>query len=222
MTRSTLMFALKLVVSISIFAALFVMFDLAEVWARLKIHSFSYLGLALCGFFVLLVSNAFRWWVILRAIQCDLPFAFTLKLQYIAAFFNQALPSVIGGDAIRMYLLQATGTPLQKSVNSVVIERMVALAGLIFLVTALQPFVLTHADMGPAQYVFPALSAIAILGIVTVMLLDKLPARIRHYGRRCKKRLSIPQVLCFHDGFKPFQQHVDGGYCLVWRPRFGD
>ncbi|MBT3556976.1 MAG: flippase-like domain-containing protein [Rhodospirillales bacterium] len=181
MTRNTLMFALKLVVSISIFAALFVMFDLAEVWSRLKIHSFSYLGLALCGFLALLVSNAFRWWVILCAIRIDLPFAFTLKLQYIAAFFNQALPSVIGGDAIRMYLLQATGTPLQKSVNSVVIERMVALAGLIFLVTGLQPFVLAHVDLGPAQYVFPALSAIAISGIVTVMLLDKLPVRIRHW-----------------------------------------
>ena len=101
MTRNTLMFALKLVVSISIFAALFVMFDLAEVWSRLKIHSFSYLGLALCGFLALLVSNAFRWWVILCAIRIDLPFAFTLKLQYIAAFFNQALPSVIGGDAIQ-------------------------------------------------------------------------------------------------------------------------
>ena len=82
---------------------------------------------------------------------------------------------------MRMYLLQATGTPLQKSINSVVIERMAALAGLIFLVTGLQPFVLAHVDLGPAQYIFPALSAIAVSGIVTVMLLDKLPVRIRHW-----------------------------------------
>jgi len=164
-----------------VFTALFITFDLSDVWARLEIHSYMHLGMALCVFLLLLMNNALRWNVVLYAVNHPISFYFTLKLQYIASFFNQALPSVIGGDAMRMYMSHQAGMPLQTSVNSVVLERMAALAGLIFLVTGLQFFILPQADVTYVQYIFPALSVIAVGGILMIMVLDRLPARLHHW-----------------------------------------
>lgn len=179
MTRNTLVFALKLLVSVSIIAVLVSKFDFSQISSRLGALSYGYVFLALCVCVLLAINNTFRWQVVLKAIEHPLPFGFVFRTQYIGGFFNQALPSTIGGDAMRIYLAHKIGAPLQKSVNSVVLERMVALSGLIFLVTALQPFVLGRVDSGFAHYVFPALSLLAVSGIAIVMVFDRLPLQLR-------------------------------------------
>lgn len=172
--RTTFLFMLKLGVSVSIFVVLFVTFDLADVWSRLEIHSYIHLVLSLLTFLILLMNNALRWYVVLHAINRPASFILAFRLQYIAAFFNQALPSVIGGDAIRIYLLRQSGIALQTAVNSVALERIAALAGLIFLVTALQSFILPRADTTYVRHIFPALSVLTVGGIIALMLLDNL------------------------------------------------
>ena len=181
MARNTLIFAVKLVVSVSIIAVLVSKFDFTQISARLESVSFGYVFFALCTSFILAVNNALRWQVVLHGVRHPLPFSFVFRAHYIGGFFNQALPSSIGGDAIRIYLSHKIGTPLQKSVSSVVFERMVALSGLIFLVTALQPFVLNRTEVTYAQYIFPALCVAAISGITVVMILDKLPLWLRKW-----------------------------------------
>lgn len=181
MNRKFLIYSLKLLVSLLIIIVLARSFDFSQVYSRLDDLSYRYIIFALFVSFLLAISNTFRWQIILRIIDHPIAFWSALKMQYIAGFFNQALPSIVGGDAVRVYLCYKAGTPLQKSLNSVILERMIILSSLIFLVTILQIFVIEQMREGYAHYIFPVLSFGAVLGTALVMILDRLPSELQHF-----------------------------------------
>jgi len=76
---------------------------------------------------------AVRWMIIARTLSVPLPLLPSFKLVLTGIFFNQLLPSSIGGDAIRVWLLNRRGTPLAPSVASVILDRLIAVLGLLIL-----------------------------------------------------------------------------------------
>jgi len=76
---------------------------------------------------------AVRWMIIARTLLVPLPLLLSLNLVLTGIFFNQLLPSSIGGDGIRVWLLSRHGTPLAPSVASVILDRLVAVLGLFVL-----------------------------------------------------------------------------------------
>ena len=130
---------------------------------------------------VLLVNNTVRWRVVMRAIDAVLPWPKTFQLLYIGIFFNQTLPSAVGGDAVRMYLARKSGLSLGSAINSVMLERVATVAGLILVVVATQPLLLTRIGDNPAKWVFPALALLLLAGVVFLMLLDRLPGGFKRW-----------------------------------------
>lgn len=61
------------------------------------------LGLAFCMFFLGYFITAFRWQTLLRSQGHDAPLMPLVRSFMVALFFNNFLPSTIGGDVIRMY-----------------------------------------------------------------------------------------------------------------------
>lgn len=90
---------------------------------------------------------AWRWHRILSAMGGLIGFWPSVRLVYIGLFFNQALPSNIGGDAARIWYLHRHQIPLRIAASSVVLDRVLALAALA--VIAL-PFLVSGA-LGPHQ-----------------------------------------------------------------------
>jgi uncharacterized membrane protein YbhN (UPF0104 family) len=180
--KSWITFAAKLAVSGGLLWFIAANFDIGASAARLRELDFGYL-LAAAGVFVaLLVNNTFRWRIVMRAIDAVLPLWQSFQILYIGVFFNQTLPSSVGGDAVRMILARKHGLTLQGAVNGVMLERVVNVFGLIILVVATQPFLLARIGDNPAKYVFPALAAVAVAGIVFLMLLDRIPERFRRFS----------------------------------------
>ncbi|NQV57400.1 MAG: flippase-like domain-containing protein [Rhodospirillales bacterium] len=177
MTKSWLSFALKLAVSAALIWFLSTKINVGDSAQRLLSLNFGYVLGATAIFSMLLVNNTARWRTVMLALDAALPFGRTLKLLYIGIFFNQSLPSSIGGDAVRMYLARREGLTLQGAINGVMLERVAAIFGLIFVVVASQPFLLARIGDNPAKYAFPALAIVALLGIAVLMVLDRIPER---------------------------------------------
>jgi uncharacterized membrane protein YbhN (UPF0104 family) len=120
-------------------------------------------------------------YIILDAIGVDLRVRAVENFLYIAECFNQFLLSSIGGDAVRVYMAQKADVGLSRAITSVFLERVVTVTGLILLVVIMPP-VLTHRiGDNPAIYISPVLAAISALGIVTLLLLGRLPKRILRF-----------------------------------------
>ncbi len=181
MTKKWLSFALKFGVSAVLIWFISTNFDVGESITRLTSISPLFFIAALALFSVQFINNATRWHVVLRAIESSLPFAKVARLLYIGLFFNQTLPSAVGGDAVRMFLARKEGLSLKGAVNGVMLERVVTVIGLILLVVATQPFLLSRIGDNPAKYVFPALAAAGVIGVIVLMLMDRFPEPMKSW-----------------------------------------
>jgi uncharacterized membrane protein YbhN (UPF0104 family) len=175
-------FALKFAFSAALIAYMAFTFDLGDATQRIAEVDAGWIAISVAIFALLMANNALRWEIVVLAIGSRLGFWPALRMIYIAAFFNQALPSTIGGDAARMVFSRRAGLSLAASINSVMLERVVAVLGLILLVVATQPFLLSRIGDSLAKYVFPLLAAGGIAGICFLMVLDRMPERWRKWS----------------------------------------
>jgi len=76
---------------------------------------------------------AWRWGLIMRALGFERPMDFWLRVYFIGSWFNQALPSSIGGDAMRVLEVGRTGYRKRHALAGVFVDRAVGVFGLLLL-----------------------------------------------------------------------------------------
>jgi len=111
---------------------------------------------------------SYRWFLIMRRIGSPEGFPFFLKSYFKGAFFNQGLPTSIGGDGIRILdCSRAKGSALD-GFFGVFIDRFAGLAGLLILnIGALT----LSGDILPARIRYLLLTILSLLLVVLVALL---------------------------------------------------
>ena len=177
MNRNWQYYFLKLAVSALLIGFITWNFDVGNSAVRLTELRPGFVILAIVVFGVLLFNNTVRWRFVMLAIETGLSFRKCFRLLYIGIFFNQTLPSSVGGDAVRMYLARKHGLSLSGAINGVILERIAAVSGLILLVVVTQPLVLARIGDNPVKLIFPTLAVLAAIGIIILMLLDRFPDR---------------------------------------------
>jgi len=81
--------------------------------------------LLLCALFLYLLSQlvrTLRWWLLLNR-RSRPPFLSLLSLYFIGMFFNQFLPTSIGGDVVRGYYLWKETDDKEHALSSILMER---------------------------------------------------------------------------------------------------
>jgi len=78
---------------------------------------------------------AIRWQLVTRAIGEPLPPRDALSITAIGWFFNQTLPSTIGGDAVRIYLAYRTGISKAAAIHGILLDRLMGLFVVLVLAT---------------------------------------------------------------------------------------
>jgi hypothetical protein len=139
------------------------------------------LVLAGACFWMLALPSTLRWIRILAAMGHKLSLAAAFPIVLVGLFFNLVLPSSVGGDAVRMWKLHRQGLPGQVAVTSVMIDRLVALAALLLLVTAALPALYTLVADRNARNGVLILLALGYAGFAVAMLLERLPPSVSRF-----------------------------------------
>lgn len=100
--RRYVFLALKIAVSIILLAILLSRIDVGRLWETARKASLLWLAIALGIYFVNVVASAWRWRTLLAAQDVHLPLWTLTKSFMVALYFNNFLPSNIGGDFIRI------------------------------------------------------------------------------------------------------------------------
>ncbi|MGH9693337.1 MAG: lysylphosphatidylglycerol synthase transmembrane domain-containing protein, partial [Bryobacteraceae bacterium] len=106
--------------------------NMRAVMDRLSQIDLRWVALGLILLFVQIVLLALRWRQVVLRCGANLPSPQSLRFTMIGAFFNQTLPSSVGGDAVRIWLLRKE-TNWRVAAYSVFLDRVVGvvvLAGL--------------------------------------------------------------------------------------------
>jgi hypothetical protein len=131
-----------------------------------------------------LALGTIRWQIVLRSIGRRFTGWSLFRLNLIGLFFNQALPSVIGGDGMRVWLLYQHGCSFSESFNSVLIDRV---AGFFFLGLLSLYGLPTIVER---LFGVPQLATIGSIIVAIVILLGLLYAFTRAASRLAKFRLG--------------------------------
>lgn len=122
---------------------------------------------------------AYRWSLVMRPLGYDHPFSFYLKSYFKGTFFNQGLPTSIGGDAIRVLDVARQGVRKRDAFYGVFIDRVLGLLGLLLLnitANALNPDLLP-----PGMFLtINLIVGSGIMGFIGLVLLRHLDA-LRHW-----------------------------------------
>ena len=124
---------LKLLVTAAIFYYLFKIIDFN---ALIGVLSKSHGGDILVALIFQLGSTylaAYRWRAISKLLIFDESLSFYVNSYFKGSFFNQVLPSSIGGDAVRVIDLTACGYDKKEAFYGVFVDRVVGLVGLLVL-----------------------------------------------------------------------------------------
>jgi uncharacterized membrane protein YbhN (UPF0104 family) len=117
---------------------------LNDLWSRLagtnSAWFVSWMSLAALANLIQVFVGAMRWEEI--SALCGAPLGLMQGFRYnmIGTFFNQTLPSTIGGDAMRLWLVKHTGAGWRAATYSVLVDRAIGLIALALLVVAILPW----------------------------------------------------------------------------------
>jgi uncharacterized membrane protein YbhN (UPF0104 family) len=185
----------KVAVSALLFAGLLWVVDLGAVAAVLQRTDIG-LGAAATGLlFVQAVLAAARWQVIAAQLGVSVTFRQSLYWVMIGQFLNLALPTSIGGDAFRVWILRRTaGTPLGTALLTVVVERGSGLLLLALLVSACAWSLRGHLPQETLA-VLLALGPVAVLAVLPLASAARwgaiLPGRLAALVRRIGEALAL-------------------------------
>lgn len=200
----------KIALTVGVFAYLLAHVDLADAWRQAKGMDVGLFAVAVVIMAAQVPIGAVRWHSVVRALDGALALPRTLAVYYIGCFFNLALPSSVGGDAARMWFGRRAGLTLSAAVNSVMLERVATVLGLILLVLAMQPVLMQRLDALPGAWIFPALGVLGIAGVAVLTQLDRLPQGL--HGFRAVRGL----VALARDARRTFLDPVVAGRTLAW------
>lgn len=114
--------------------------NLDSVGARISQIAPLWLLAACVAVLVQVTLGALRWQQVTA--KCDAPLSAleSFRITLIGTFFNQTLPSSIGGDAVRLWLLAKSGAGWRAATYSVLVDRAIGLIALALVVVACLPW----------------------------------------------------------------------------------
>ena len=118
---------LKLAASLAIILVLFQYVDFADVWARLRQTDLELFAISCLASILGQVFSALRWVVLMARLKPAITVTDALVGTFEAAFFNQVLPSTIGGDAFRAARIVDSGGSIKQALTGVFIDRILGL-----------------------------------------------------------------------------------------------
>jgi uncharacterized protein (TIRG00374 family) len=140
---------LKCTVSIGLLAVLFAQTDASSLLNALRRASLPWLGVAVTLYFVMILASAWRWNLLLAAQRVSVSAWMLVRSFLVATFFNNLLPSNIGGDVIRIRDTTLPAGSIGRATAIVAVDRAMGLLGLL-LVAAVSGTLAVTAVAGPS------------------------------------------------------------------------
>jgi uncharacterized protein (TIRG00374 family) len=130
--RQALIWVIKIVVSVGLLWILLAGVDLARLWHTVRTASVLWLAAALALYLGVILVSVWRWSLLLHAQHVQAKVGTLTNSYLVATFFNNFLPSNIGGDVVRIRDSAKFVGSKTLAATVVLVDRIVGLLGLVF------------------------------------------------------------------------------------------
>lgn len=180
-TKKWLLLFLKFSVTISLIGIAAAYVDFEKFIQYVEKLSYGSFLLATLSLVVQIFVLGLRWQKILIPFHGhNLSYFHSLRIVFIGFFFNQTLPSSVGGDAMRAWEAYKCGLPPRTAVNSVLLERFSGLFTLVLIMAAALPLIWHYLESSVIRWALVATVPLFAGIFVLILMLDRMPGAIRH------------------------------------------
>jgi uncharacterized membrane protein YbhN (UPF0104 family) len=138
--RRILLSTVKILISAALLYFSLRKINLGELVSRIDVSSLGWIGLAIAVSFLQIFLGVLRWREIGAECGAPLDTKQAMRFNVIGTFFNQTLPSSIGGDAVRLWLVARNGAGWRAATYSIFVDRAIGLIALAIIIVASLPW----------------------------------------------------------------------------------
>ena len=173
--RRILLSIIKIVISAALLYLALRKANFSDLASRIDVASLGWLALAIAATFLQIFIGVLRWRIVSAECGAPLPIRQAMRYNLIGAFFNQTLPSSIGGDAVRLWLVARAGAGWRAATYSLFVDRAIGLIALAVMIVASLPwsYQLITDPYGRSALLLVDFAALA--GGVGFLILGRLP-----------------------------------------------
>ena len=194
--RQRIKFLAKLVVTASLCWWIFNSINLTVLRGRAENLAIAVAFLCVAILVIQSVIAAARLRLLCGVIGPGLRFARSWNYTLVGLFFNQVLPSTIGGDAIKVWLLtKSDGWSIRSSLHCILIDRAFGLIALFLVIALTMPWVISTIEDPQMITGIVAVLAMGILGTLIFAFLPKLP-------RLLERTRAVNELRALRDTFR--------------------
>lgn len=174
---------LKILVAAALMIALAFMVDWRELRSHAAAMNWAIAALAFAAIMLEMPVNAAKWSWSLRLHGLRYPWMQLFRVGCMGYFFNNFLPSAIGGDVYRVYRTWATDGDKSAAVSAVLIERLVGVGILLVNGCIGALFLLDHSLARAVVYVGVGAVCAAVLSLPLLIHLQRSGALSRRFAK---------------------------------------
>jgi uncharacterized membrane protein YbhN (UPF0104 family) len=173
--RRILLSAAKILISAALLYLALRKINFYDLASRFDIASLGWIAVAIAVTFLQIFLGALRWLVI--SADCGAPLATTQAFRFnlIGTFFNQTLPSSIGGDAVRLWLVARGGAGWRAATYSIFVDRAIGLIALAVVIVASLPWSYRLIDDPNGRSALLLVDFVALAAGAGFLILGRLP-----------------------------------------------
>ena len=157
---------LKLAISIALLTWVIRKTNLAEVIQSLENANIYFLIAALVTYCVSYYLRTLRWQALLRAKNIKASCFYLYQSYFVGIFFSNFLPSIVGGDAVRVYDIWRLANHRSTALTTVLVDRILGL--IVLLLVALGALLIVPQALSELQLSLAEI--VVILGILAVVI----------------------------------------------------
>jgi len=166
---------LKIALSLILIAIVVRAFDVRGVAAQFMKVDAATLLLATVVALAITLLHAGRWLAVIGASNHRLGFRTALQVVWIGHFFNQVLPSSVGGDAMRVWCAYRAGLGFGIAAGTVIIDRVLTLVSLLLLTAAGLPWLFDIVLDPVARWALSTVIGAGLAGFAVFLAIVRLP-----------------------------------------------
>jgi uncharacterized membrane protein YbhN (UPF0104 family) len=175
--RGFLIFTTRVVVSLGLLYLALRGINFGAIQARLSQINLLWIALAVAVTIFQIFLGALRWREISDLCHAPLSDLMAFRYNMIGSFFNQTLPSSIGGDAVRLWLVNRGGAGWRAATYSILTDRAVGLIALALIIVASLPWSYGMISDAKGRLALVFVDVAALAGGLGFLLLGRL-----HWG----------------------------------------
>lgn len=133
LSGSSIKLLFRIVVTVSIFVIILRSINIDQIWKIMGQARLELLVVALLTQFGSTSVSAYRWQLIMHNLNFGQSLSFYWRSYFKASFFNQGLPTSIGGDALKVLDVAGQGFRKRDALYGIMLDRITGLAALMWL-----------------------------------------------------------------------------------------